>query len=390
MPSFITARFLLTVIIAGSAIALTLLLVTVASRILRGILGRRLARLERGVRPMVLAVADGQAVPPELVALGGARGRAAERVIFGYLSQLRGEAADQLAEVLRRRGAVDRLLRRTHSSLAYRRAAAAEQLGLVASPQAETRLTELVTGDHSLEVRIVAIRALGKAGSAGAAVTLLHSLSRADPVPEGVVASALLEIGPEAVPALREALAGKRAGGRRQRAMAANVLGLLDDMGSWPGLVANVASGDLEVRISAVRALGRLSMPQAADTIAACLRPSEDPALRAVAARALGLIGDPHTAPALAACLGDPDYWVAHNAAAALASMGGAGLAELSRAASGQGSAAGHARDALARRALAEGEMPPIPAAVPAVTTAAAAPVADPHAGLAPAHGGRA
>lgn len=358
MPAFITARFLLAVIIAGSALAFSLLLVTVASRILRGILGSRRARVERAVRPMVLAVTDGQAPSPVLVSMHGARGRAAERVIFGYLAQVRGEAANLLAEVLQRRGAVDRMLRRTHSSWSHRRAAAAERLGLIASPQAEQRLAVLVTGDHSLEVRIVATRALGKSGSAVAAVTLLHSLSRAGPVPEGVLASALLELGPEAVPALREALAGKRAGGRRQRAMAANVLGLLDEMPSWQGLVANVASGDLEVRASAVRALGRLGMPQAAGAIAECLRPGEDPALRAAAARALGRIGDPRTAPALAACLDDPHYWVAHNAAGALAALGGAGVAELSLGASGQGSGAAHAREALSRRALAHGEIP--------------------------------
>jgi HEAT repeat protein len=270
--------------------------------------------------------------------------------------------------------------------VSHRRAGAAERLGLVPSYQAEYRLTELVTADHSLEVRIVATRALGKAGSTGAAAILLRSLSRADPVPDGIIASALLELGPEAVPALREALAGKRAGGRRQRAMAANVLGLLDDMGSWPGLVANVASGDLEVRASAVRALGRLGVPQAAEAIAASLAPDEDPGLRAAAARALGRIGNPDSAPALARCLDDPHYWVAHNAAGALAAMGNAGVAELSRAASGQGRGAAHAREALARRALAHGDLPP----VRAVAAVPAHPVPGAGAGLAHARGGHA
>jgi len=386
MPSFITARFLIAAIIVGSALAYTLLLVTVVGRVLRGILADRRARAERQIRPMVLAVAGGDPAPPQLISLRGARGRATERVIFGYLAQVRGEAADLLADVLQRRGAVEAILRRTHSSWSHRRAAAAGRLGLIASPQAEHRLVELVTGDHSLEVRIVATRALGKTGSAVAGVTLLRSLSRADPVPEGIVASALLELGPEAVPALREALSGQRAGGRRQRTMAANVLGLLDEMPAWQGLVANVTSGDLEVRASAVRALGRLGLPQAAAPIAACLRSGEDPALRAVAARALGRIGDPHTAPALAACLDDPHYWVAHNAAGALAALGSAGAAELAHAARGQGPGAAHAREALDRRALSRGELPAGPAA--AVLTSGPAPDA---AGLAvgSARGGR-
>ena len=372
MPSFITARFLIAAIVVGSALAYTLLLVTVVGRVLRGILADRRARAERQIRPMVLAVAGGDPAPPQLISLRGARGRATDRVIFGYLAQVRGEAADLLADVLQRRGAVEAILRRTHSPSSHRRAAAAGRLGLIASPQAERRLVELVTGDHSLEVRIVATRALGKTGSAVAAMTLLRSLSRADPVPEGIVASALLELGPEAVPALREALSGQRAGGRRQRTMAANVLGLLDEMPAWQGLVANVTSGDLEVRASAVRALGRLGLPQAAAPIAACLRSGEDPGLRAVAARALGRIGDPHTAPALAACLDDPHYWVAHNAAGALAVLGSAGAAELAHAARGQGRGAAHAREALDRRALSRGELPAGPAA--AVLTTGPAP----------------
>jgi HEAT repeat protein len=383
MPSFITARFLVAAIIVGSALAVALLVVTVASRIVREAADGRRAHIERRVRPMVLAVVGGDPAPPELISARGSRGRAAERVIFGYLSQVRGEAAEQLAEVLRQRGAVDRLLRRTHSPVGHRRAGAAERLGLVASPQAEYRLTELVTADHSLEVRIVATRAIGKAGSAGAAAVLLRSLSRADPVPDGIVASALLDLGPDAVPALRQALSGGRAGGRRQRAMAANVLGLLDEMPAWKGMVENLSSGDPEVRGSALRALGRLGVPQAAFAITRCLTPDEDPGLRAAAARALGRIGNPDSAPMLARCLDDPHYWVAHNAAGALAAMGSAGEAELSRAASGESRGAAHAREALARRALARGELPP----ARAVAAVPAHPAPD--AGLAPVHGGR-
>src|SRR5439155_8558665 len=208
---------------------------------------------------MVLAVVSGGEAPAALISARGVRGRAAERIAFAYLAQVRGEAAAFLADLLARRGTVARLQRWTHSPRAHRRARAAERLGLVASPEAERRLAELVTGDHNPEVRIVATRALGKTGSAAAARTLLHSLSRPAPVPEGIVASALLELGPEAVPALREDLAG----GRRQRAMAANVLGLLDEMPAWEGLVENVTGGDLEVRAKAVRALGRLGLPQA-------------------------------------------------------------------------------------------------------------------------------
>ena len=362
MPAFPATGFWLDVSSAGAMLAAALLLSAVAARILRAALSGRRARAEQAMRPMVLAVVSGAEVPAALISARGGPGRAAERIAFAYLARVRGEAAVFLADVLSRRGVMARLIRWTHSPRAHRRARAAERLGLIASPEAERRLAELVTGDHSPEVRIVATRALGKMGSAAAARTLLHSLSRPAPVPEGIVASALLELGPEAVPGLRAELAG----GRRQRAMAANVLGLLDELPAWEGLVENAGSGNVEVRTSAVRALGRLGLPQAIGPVTACLRAGEDPALRAAAAYALGRIGDPGSAQPLAACLDDPHYWVAHNAAMALAEIGGAGVTALSVAAVGLGSGAAHAREALARRALARGEQPAAPARAPA------------------------
>jgi HEAT repeat protein len=369
MPHFISVPFLLAVIIIGSGTATALLLATAAIRVIRLAAGRHRARTEREVRPLVLEVVGGEQPPPGLISARGARGRAAERVIFSYLERVRGESAALLTEALAQRGALGRILGRSYSKSRHRRAGAAERLGLTVSLEAEHRLWEIVNSDHSLEVRIVATRALGNAGSAGAAATLLRSLSRADPVPEGIVASALLELGPEAVPALRATLSGDAAGGRRQRAMAANLLGLLDAMPAWEALADNVTSGDLEVRANAVRALGRLGMPQAVSRIVGCLAPEEEPELRAVAARALGRLGDPRSAPALAACLDDPHYWVAHNAAEALAALGAAGHSELTRAAASGRPGAMHAREALARDALASGRLPqasvPAPAAAP-------------------------
>jgi HEAT repeat protein len=366
MPSFLPAGFLTWTVLAGSMLAAGLLLGAVAARALRFLLGGRRARAERAMRPMVLAVASGEDIPPDLVTASGALGRAAERIVFAYLARVRGESATFLAEVLSRRGAVTRLLGQTHSPRAHTRARAAERLGLIAMPEAERRLAELVTGDQNPEVRIVATRALGKTGSAAAARTLLHSLSRPAPVPEGIVAAALLELGQEAVPGLRAELAG----GRRQRAMAANVLGLLDELPAWQGLVENASGGSVEVRASAVRALGRLGLPQGIGPVTACLHPGEDPMLRATAAHALGRIGDPRSAGPLAACLDDPHYWVAHNAAMALAEIGEAGRTELTLAAAGRGSAAAHAREALARLALARDERSaaPAPAGQPPAT----------------------
>jgi HEAT repeat protein len=402
MPSFITVRFLLAVIIIGAAVALALLLLVVVFRTARFLLGRRRARVESQVRPAMLQAIAGEGVDAELVHARGGRGRAVDRLAFAYLARVRGEGHDLLADLLEQRGVISRVIRRSAWPGPNWRAAAASRLGLIASTEADQRLQEMALGDSSTRVRIVAARGLGKAGTAEAADTLLSLLGPVDLVPEGIVASALLELGPEAVPALRQTLrsgpggvgsggvntgqpephagtgphagSGPQAGNGhrrgvpgqqldgRRRAMAADVLGLLDVMPAWEDLVRCVQGSELLVRISAVRALGRLGVPQAADAIIRCLAPGEDGALRSAAARALGRIGSPHSVGPLTDCLGDPDYWVAHNAAAALAMLGHAGRQALARTAAVNAPGAPHAREALVgARLLVSESVPEVP-----------------------------
>ena len=93
MPGFPTDGFLLDVSAAGAALAGSLLLGTIAARILRAVLSGRRARAEQAIRPMVLAVVSGGEAPAALISARGVRGRAAERIAFAYLAQVRGEAA---------------------------------------------------------------------------------------------------------------------------------------------------------------------------------------------------------------------------------------------------------------------------------------------------------
>jgi HEAT repeat protein len=351
MTSFLSVSLVLAVIAAGAAAALGLLLMIAAGRWARHALAGYRERADRRVRPLVLRAAAGDAIAPELIAARGARGRAVDRLAFGYLSRVRGDAHALLAELLERRGIAARVMRRSSAPVSQLRAGAAERLGLLATTEAERRLGRLVIDDESLRVRIVATRALGKAGTPSAAEILLASLSRPRRVPGGIVAAALLQLGPDAVPALRAALVSDRAD-PRERAMAADILGLIDDLPVWESLVRTASSPDLQLRISSVRALGRLGVPQAAGPIIRWLARAEAPELRATAARALGRIGDPASAAALGDCLDDPHYWVAHNAAAALAALGPAGQRTLTLAASGQRPGAEHAREALSREAL--------------------------------------
>jgi HEAT repeat protein len=356
MPSFVTVPFLLAVIVIGSAVALTLLLVTVLVRISRYLIRRHKAQVESEIRGPILRAIAGEGVDTSLIAVRGSRGRAVERVAFGYLARVRGDGHDLLADLLERRGVVSRVVRRSSWPGHTTRAVEANRLGLIATPEAEQRLERMAVEDRSMRVRIVAARGLGKTGTPHAAETLLGMLGQVDPVPAGIVASALLELGPEAAPALRRTVRSSfgedadDAAGRdgRPRAMAADLLGLLDVMPAWEDLVACLHGADTAVRVSAVRALGRLGVPQACDAISKCLVPDEDTAVRAEAAQALGRIGHPGSVGPLVTCLGATDYWVAHNAAEALAALGSPGRQALARAAAVNAAGAAHAREALA------------------------------------------
>ena len=347
MPSVISIPFLLAVIVIGAAVAVTLLLLTVAVRIARHLLARYRRRVEDQVRPLVLRAVMGEEVPGEAVAARGVRGRAVERVAFGYLAQVRGEGHDLLADLLQRRGVLARAIRRSNWPSRNRRAFAASQLGLIATAEAERQLEFLAASDPSRQVRIVAARGLGKTSEPAAADTLL-SLLPGDAVPPGIVASALLDLGPEAAPALRHALTAEADHGP-ERAMAADVLGLLDEMTAWPELISCLSSPGPQARLAAARALGRLGMPQATETLSRCLVPTEEPAVRASAAWALGRILDARAVDPLAGCLDDPHYWVAHSAAAALALLGPPGHQALAAAVTAGGPGAAHAREALSR-----------------------------------------
>lgn len=332
------------VIAAGAAACLALLLLAVALRAGASLLARWRRRAEQLVRPLVLEAVMGRGVPEEAVAARGRRGRAVERVAFSYLARVRGEGHDLLADLLQRRGVTGRLIGRSGWPSRHRRAAAASQLGLLGTVAAERQLEALASADPSPQVRIVAARGLGKTGEPAAADTLL-SLPPAG-VPAGVVASALLELGHEATPALRDVVADPSVPGA-QRAMAADVLGLLDELTAYPELAGCLASPDPQLRSSAASALGRLGLPQAAGALLGCLGEGEDPGVRAAAARALGQLGDPRAVPALAACLAEPDYWLAHHAAAALALLGPPGQRALASAAAGDQPGSRHAGEAL-------------------------------------------
>lgn len=78
-------------------------------------------------------------------------------------------------------------------------------------------------------------------------------------------------------------------------------------------------SGGKEVRIAAIKAIGKIKEIAPAYHLRKALRDDEWE-VRAIAAKALGQLIDPDAGEALAAALHDPEWWVRQNAAASLLS----------------------------------------------------------------------
>jgi len=290
-------------------------------RVLRGIRHRRQARLGAGPRRALLAfIADnGREGSHDLVAIPEDAWRATEPGALALLGKLRGEAHDALVSVFLRRGVARRALGDLHSRSRVRRARAAQVLGDLELRQAVPELCRLLADRHD-EVRVVAVRALGRIGDPAAAWRIIASLDRTDPVPSLLATHTLVQLGADAEVTLSAALDHPQA---RVRAVCLDALGLLGATGSM-SRVARVLREDshLDVRVAAATNLGRLGARTALEPLTLALHVARPAPLRAAAARALGDLGAPAAVPTLAALLDDEQFHVAHEAAHALRKLG--------------------------------------------------------------------
>ncbi|MEV8507069.1 HEAT repeat domain-containing protein [Actinoplanes sp. NPDC051475] len=316
--------FTVVIAILAGIVAVTAVGIIVV-RLLRRTRLRKRAQLATLPRRALLAFVaeNGEEGGDELVAIPDDAWRAAEPHALALLGKLRGEAHLGLVSVFLRRGTARTALARLHSRSPVRRARAAQVLGDLELRQAVPELCRLLTDRHA-EVRVVAVRALGRIGDPAAAWRIIASLDRSDPIPSLLASHTLAQLGAEAEVTLSAALDHPQA---RVRAVCLDALGLLGATGSVHR-VARVLREDtnLDVRVAAAANLGKLGTRSALDPLTLAVHSSRPTTLRATAARALGDIGSPAAVPALVALLGDEAYQVAHEAAHALRRIGPAGL----------------------------------------------------------------
>ena len=169
-------------VVAVLAVAIVFLLLTVvivvekARREVRD--GFRRAR-RRALEPLVLGYAHGQD-PSILTSLGGAlaaRDRVVvESILLDHAARVKGIENERLCRALDELGFVARFLADLRASSWWRRAEAAEKLGLAGAKRAAPQLTAALSDDVP-EVRLRAAKALGLVGGRAAVLPLVHALS---------------------------------------------------------------------------------------------------------------------------------------------------------------------------------------------------------------------
>jgi HEAT repeat protein len=278
------------VAIAFVAVALLLLIVLAIRRIVLGRRGRQYAAAEKRVRPIAIALVEGQAAEPRLsstdqIVLAEVLGR--------FSRKLTGAADERVAEYFRGSDALAPALRELHSRRAWRRAAAAYRLGDMACAEVGPALLTALD-DRKRAVRAAAARSLGRLGVLDAVKPLVEALVSGR-VPNGVAGQALVELGPAAVPELR-AITGHPSW--RLRSTAVALLGLMGDSSDSRLAVDALEDPSAEVRAAAAGALGRVGVAAAEPALRSALD-DRIPFVRAQAAASLGAIGSAADVPRL-------------------------------------------------------------------------------------------
>lgn len=282
---------------------------------------RRLRR--RMLEPVVLSWAHGDE-ESYVKALGRPRRPAdravLERILLDHAQRVRGVERRRLAGALDELGYVGGYLAALNSRRWWRRAEAAERLGLAGA----TRATEALTGamrDEEPEVRMRAAKSLGLLGGHASARELVMALSETNRWSTIRIADILTGMGRKVVDELTGSFPDLNLAARLA---VLDILGRIRPLHVAPWLVERFSDDEADVRARAAHALGCLGDPHHAAELIHALNDPEWP-VRAMAAGALGRIRNAAAIPPLSKAVGDEEWWVRNNAARALRAMNARG-----------------------------------------------------------------
>jgi HEAT repeat protein len=314
-------------VIAGVFAGLTILIV--ANKAWREAVTRyRLAR-RRVLEPRVLTFTHSDEI--SLVeTLGGhvpLRDRnILEAILLDHVQRVRGIERERLGRALEQLGYVDEYLEQLDSQRWWKRAEAAEKLGLAGALRATEHLVRVLEDEVS-DVRMRAAKALGALGGRASIRPLVRALNEPNRWSTIRIADILTSMGGQVADELVDmfselSLAGKVA--------SLDIVSRLRPLRVLPWLEELLDDPEPDVRARACHALGALGDPSSGPALGRRLRDSQWP-VRAMAAKALGRIRHRPAIPELCRVLRDREWWPRANAAESLRLMGDEGLAALER-----------------------------------------------------------
>lgn len=224
---------------------------------------------------------------------------------------------------------LSRALERNHHSIEerraladdspWRRSLAARRLALLRSRASWRALRRALTRGPEM-VTLAAANALARYRDHGALRWLLAHPGALGRRTHQSLAALLRAFGPGALPELALALERGLDATRLERAVI-DTLGLARYRAARAAVERRLRSDQLDLRVAAARALGRLEAVESGTMLLAALK-DEAWQVRAHAARALGQVQAPIAIPALAKLLTDRAWWVRRHAAYALVELG--------------------------------------------------------------------
>jgi HEAT repeat protein len=320
---------LLIVILAIGGVFLALTLLILVNKAWRESDARLRRARRRELEPVVLRFIHGDE-PAIDKALGGrpdSRDRSVlEDILLDHVTRVRGIERERLGRALDELGLVDEYIERLGSSRWWRRAEAAERLGLAGASRAIGELTRALD-DAVAEVRMRAAKSLGEVGGTATARPLIAALNDPSRWSTIRIADILTSMGRPVIDELLDAwpgltLAGKLAG--------LDIVGRIRPLRTESWLLERLDDPHPDIRARACHALGSIGDPRCGSALVVTLSDDAWPA-RAMAAKALGRVRYKEAIEPLCKTLRDPEWWVRANAAESLRSMGSAGIAALER-----------------------------------------------------------
>ncbi|HET8901339.1 MAG TPA: HEAT repeat domain-containing protein [Holophagaceae bacterium] len=252
---------------------------------------------------------------------------ARDRALFRHFLQrallsIGGEDANRIRELASRLDLHDDLARRLAALGAASRARAALEVGLFQRWEHLDRVEALLK-DPAPSVAFAAARTLARSGDLSHAAPVLAWVLGQEKVQQERLLRVLMGFGPGLLPWM-EARLGAPPQPREGWRLYGLLVATFRDLASGPRMRELLASGDLELTATALKALRALGDPSAYGAVAPFATHPEW-VLRAQTALGLGTLGGLQALPALQQLMEDRVFEVRRNAAQSIAELGSAG-----------------------------------------------------------------